>query len=91
MCCILSYIYTWQLNQGLCLYWHWWVTRRVSHLVRVVQQGTVVTLVSHSVHVGVLLVGVVDVRAVILLVQNLCSTTPEKTTTKNRIFELGSL
>ena len=41
------------------------------YLIWVVQHGTVVTLVSHSVHVRVLLVRVVNVRTVVALIQDL--------------------
>lgn len=42
----------------------------VWHLVRVVQQRTVVTMVTNSIHVGVLLIGVVHEGAVVALVHN---------------------
>ena len=45
-----------------------------THLVRVVFQRTVVTHVSHTVQVGVSLVHVVDIRAVVFLIQNTCWT-----------------
>lgn len=42
----------------------------VQYLVRVVQQWTVVTLVTNSIHVSVLLVSVVHVGAVVVLIEN---------------------
>lgn len=40
------------------------------NLVRVVQQGAVVTLVTNTVHVSVFLVGVVNIWAVVVLIQD---------------------
>lgn len=42
----------------------------VLNLVRVVQQGAVVTLVTNTVHVSVFLVGIVNIWAIVILIQD---------------------
>lgn len=44
---------------------------RLLYLIRVVQQRTVITLVTHAIHICVLLVIVVHIGAVIMLIQHL--------------------
>lgn len=43
------------------------------YLIRIVLQGAVVTVVTHTVSVGISLVHVVNIRAVVVFVQNACS------------------
>lgn len=43
------------------------------YLIRIVLQGAVVTVVTHTVSVGISLVHVVNIRAVVIFVQDACS------------------